>query len=226
MTKDIIPTKDPEFDIFQDEVVSKMGASKAAWGIPDEVVTDLNKKSNSWQNAWDKAKEKGNRSSGDVMAKDQARLVLEDTLRLALQRWIQLNELVPDDDKIRMGIKPHQKGKTKTPVPTTIPQIDLKPGNGNTVRIFFKQGVDEAGVSDRGKPEGVDRCGIVYKIGDPSPVSPNECPIAVDNGRSPISVIFQPTDAGKRVYVFAHWINTTNQLGPWTPTPINMIVPG
>jgi hypothetical protein len=94
------------------------------------------------------------------------------------------------------------------------------------VKVFAKQGVDEAGVSRRGKPKGVGQIEIAVKVGDPAPASADDCITRYNTGRSPYLLHPQPADAGKRLYVFARWINTRHEQGPWTSDAITMIVPG
>lgn len=226
MTTDQIPTSDADFDIFQKDVISTLSTNKAAWGIPTANITALTTAQTTWDNAWQIAQDKGNRTAAQIASKKLARTSLEKLLRQNIQQWVQTNPLVSDDQKIGMGIKPRDKSKSSVPVPDTIPLIELKGGNGNVVKVFFKQAAVEAGSSNRAKPAGVDSCYLAYKLGDPVPQSPADCPLNLVSGRSPVSIPFQTSDAGKRVYVFGRWMNTTKKPGAWTPVASSMIVPG
>ena len=223
---DVIPPGDSEFDIFQDDVFTTLTANAAAWNIPPTTLADLAAQQAIWTPAWNKAKDKGNRSRQDVEQKNTARGGYEPVLRNVIQQYVQNNTLVPDDARVSMGIRPRDTVRTRVPVPDTVPQLDILPGNGNVLRVNFRQQPGAPGTGSRGKPDGVERCNLRYKMGGTAPASVNDCPLAASGTRSPITLSFSGSDAGLRIYVYGQWENTRAEGGPWTPAAVSAVVPG
>jgi hypothetical protein len=223
---DPIPGPDVDFDIFQSDVVLTLTTNSVAWGIPAGTIAELAAQQLLWTPAWNKAKDKGNRSRQDVEQKNVVRGGYEPVLRNAIQQFVQYNKLVPDSARVSMGIKPRDTVRTRVPVPDTVPQVDILPGNGNVLLVNFRQQPGAPGTGSRGKPDGVVRCNLRYKMGGTAPASVSECPLIASGTRSPITLTFSGSDAGTRIYVYAQWENSRAEGGPWTPTSVNAVVPG
>lgn len=226
MAKDIIPTADADFDFFQNQVYTKSDTNRVAWGIPQVDLDDLKVLKDDWDAAWLIAKDPDERTSAEVQAKDSAREVYEPALRQFVQQWIQNNKKVSDQERVSMGIKPRDKTRTKNPVPASTPIIELKAGAASSIQVIFRYVPEGQDNSKKGKPEGIDRCEIKYKVGEPAPLTFADCPNDAAGSKSPILLSFTGTDGGKRIYVYARWVNTTNQPGPWTVIHVNMLIPG
>lgn len=223
--QDLIPPKDNQFNIFQEDVVTTCDTNKVAWNIPPTTITDLQALQTAWSAAWLIAKDKGNRSMAQVTAKDNARQDFEGSLRPFIQQYVQLNSAVTNADRVSMNIKPKDKNRTKVPVPTTIPMVDMMPGNGSTLLVNFRQQPDAQGSSRRGKPQGVSNCEFYYKVGGEAPVSPAECPVKTTASRSPLTLSFDPAQSGTRVWTYGRWVNTTGQAGPWIISAVTAVIP-
>jgi len=226
MKQDIIKKKDTDFDIQQDSIMKALTTNAVAWGIPNATIALLTASQTTWNAAWLAAKDKGMRTPSDVQAKKNARTDYVANLRPALQAYVQKNPLVTNADRVAMGVPPLNKTRKRSAVPTTVPQVDLKIGNGNIIHIFFKQGVDEQGVGRRGKPDGVSHAEVAINIGDPAPASADDCLTHLHKGRSPYQLQTTPADVGKRLYVFARWVNPRHEPGPWTTAPLTLVIPG
>jgi len=224
--QDYIPAGDAEFDQFQEEIYTTATAKKAGWKIPDDDLTALKTPHDDWVAAYTVAKDPDDRTRAQVRAKDDAREVYEPLLRQFIQRDLIRNSLVTNADLTSLALKRPDGTKTKVPKPTTVPDIQVTTGPGNTVKVGFRQAMQEKGVKSRGKPDGVARVRIKYKVGTPVPQSYKDCTDSVDASRSPATVSFSPDQAGQRVYFFAAWVNTTNQEGNYTPSAVSIIIPG
>lgn len=225
--RDIIPARDTDFDIFQQDVISTCTANKVPWAIPDATMTSIAALQQDWKDAWEAAKDKGSRTKQQTAEKTEARKNYEAALRPFLQSFVQNNVLVPDPAKEGMNIKPHSTARTKVPAPTTIPVLMLKPGTGTALKLFYKQEPENEGVSGRGKPSGVKFCDVVYKIGGATvPVSPAECDNSLLMTKSNATITFTAEQVGLKVYFFARWLNVNNEPGMWNTLPISAFIPG
>lgn len=179
MTKDIIPPKDGDFNTFQNNVIAAMVANALLWLIPNGVITALQGLQTTWTNAYRTYNDPAQRTAGVTTAKNEARSNFELQFRPAVQQYVQRNSIVTDQQRIDVGIKPIDRTRTPVAPPGTVPLLALKGGNGSQVRFHFTQGPDENGVSRRGKPAGVSRVQVVFKIGDPAPVGAVDCPVGI-----------------------------------------------
>ncbi len=223
--KDYIPAKDAEFDIWQENLVAIATANKVPWEILAAALTALGLFKAKWDTTWAAAKMKETRTSTQVKAKNIARKEYKTELRQFVQQWIQNNPLVTDADKISMGIKPKDGSKTPVPVPASVPQFDLLSGNGNSVRSFFRQAPDESGVSSRGKPAGVAYCEVAFVVGNTVPANEADFTERRNPTRSPFVIKSDFTQAGRRMYAMARWVNTKGQTGQWSPIQ-STVIPG
>lgn len=223
--KDYIPAKDAEFDIWQDNLDTIATTNKIAWDILPQALIDLNVFKVKWDTTWAVAKTKETRTSTQVKAKNIARKEYKTALRSFVQQWIQNNPKVTDADKISMGIKPKDGSKTPVPVPASIPQLDLLSGNGNSIKSFFRQAPDETGTSSRGKPAGVAYCEVAFVVSPTTPVNEGDFTDRKNPTRSPFVIKSDFTQAGKRMYAMARWVNTKGQTGQWS-TIQSTVIPG
>lgn len=224
--QDLIPRKDGEFNDFQDLLMTTVTANAVVWSIPAGEVTTGTTLKSAWDGTYARVINPVTKTKPNVEAKNNARDSYKAWMRPFLQRYIVLNPILTDADRVALGLKPRDHTRTRVPVPTTTVQLDLAAGHGSTVKVLFHPEADAEGNSHRGKPKGVAQCEIVFKADAPAPVSPDECnnyKVATD---SPLLIGFASAQAGKRLYVFARWLNSRNEGGPWTTVPASIIIPG
>ncbi|MFZ1611489.1 MAG: hypothetical protein WAT52_10495, partial [Chitinophagales bacterium] len=212
---DIIPPQDIEFNIFQEVVVSTSTTNMLGWNIPAANLSNLQVLQTAWAAAWLVAKDRGNRSKAQVMAKTVARKQYEAALRPFVQQWVQLNSAVTNADRVSMNIKPRDKTRTKIPAPSTLPMVEIMPGNGSTLLLNFRQQPEANGSSRRGKPEGAASCEFYYKVDGDAPASPADCPMRIMATRSPVMLNFDSGMSGRRIWTYSRWMNATGQGGQW-----------
>jgi hypothetical protein len=214
--KDPIPAADDKFDTLQKTIVDKTTLNAATWQITMTEITDLLPLQTIWNNTYPPTKDKKNTTSQQREAKNLARKNYEKKLRRFIKVWIYANEHMTDADIELCGLNPHDKIRTRVPVPASVPQVDTRPEPGHRMKIFFKQSPDENGISKRGKPKDVAEIEFVAKIGAPAPAGPDECNKTIREKRSPALAKFTTQEKGLTVYYFARWINNRGEGGGWT----------
>ena len=214
-TNNLIPRPDGEFDSFQSGFMSAINANAADWKIPSDDITVLTPLQEAWKTDWAIAKNKKNCTTAQRKAKDSSRKAYEKELRVFIKKWVYLNKNM-DAKAIEMcGLTPHDTTRTKNPVPTTLPLVDVVMGKGNVLQIIFRQQLNEPGSSRRGKPKGVAFCQFFYMIGT-KPANPEDCTKFTQSSRSPIKVQLPSGLGGQTVWFYARWLNQLNEGGPWT----------
>ena len=227
--QDYIPVEEEKFDTFQSNLFTYISAHQPGtanpWGYPQQRVNTLGSLKGAWDAAWAVAKNKGNRTAGDVQAKDDARDLYEPEIRQFVKEFLKNNLLITNEERVEMGIPVPDTDSGPVPVPVTVPAIEMESGAGSQIVIHFKPFPETPGSDSKGKPKGISRMEIVYKIGTPAPQNPDECNKFDSATRTPKRIDFNPADSGKRVYFFFRWVNTRNQPGPWTDEADSIVIP-
>jgi hypothetical protein len=126
--RDWIPGPDKEFsDFFENYVkivVANTALSKPVWThIPDERVNELSHSYGDWLMAYDKLKSP--HTSGDVLAKNEARDKAEDILRAFNREYVLNAREVTDAQRRDMGCPVHDSHPTPVPRPQAEPEADI-----------------------------------------------------------------------------------------------------
>jgi len=215
-----IPRKDIAFDLFQSNLITLVAPNIDTWGILASDFTELKNAQAVWTDAFGKAVNKQNRTSADVQAKADARVMYEKELRRFVGQWLAKNAKVPDSERERMGLTVRTNAHTLMPTPTTSPigWIDFSLYYQHTVH--FK---DEASPR-RAKPKGVHGCEIWMKLeADDSQSNPDYTYVATSTC-SPYLNKFDESYAGKKVSYRFRWVNTRGEFGPWSVAISGMVV--
>jgi hypothetical protein len=229
---DYIPSSDPDFDQFQENLYSTSSTNAATWNIPTTAIGVLTPLKKSWDNAWADAKDANNRTRVQTKAKDDARDAYEPAIREFVQGQLIHNTAIASSDLKGIGLKRRDGTRTSSPVPTDTPLCDDQPAPGFTVEVNFRPETSAPGTSKRAKPKGIDRLeinGLVVPQQAPAadgskpavpagaPKSPADCNITASSKKSPLRISFDPSQAGSWFFYFPHWVNSRNENGPIGP---------
>jgi hypothetical protein len=126
--KDWIPHPDEEFEDFFKKysitVMTNTSGSTPLWThIPDARVNELTNSYGAWHIAYDKLK--GAHTSGDVLAKNEARDEGKDILRAFNRQYILNAREVTDAQRRDIGCPVHDPHPTPVPRPKAEPEADI-----------------------------------------------------------------------------------------------------
>jgi hypothetical protein len=219
--RDNIPDSDPEFDIWQENLVATVDSSGTGWSIPATAVTALKSKQTVWNAAYAKASILKTRSSADVQDKNDARTDYEKNLRSFISEYLAYNSKITNGDRDRLQIKVHSSQRTPVSVPVTHPVGEINISSNQRHIINYV----DSDTNAKGKPAGVHGCEIWKKVGGDTPVDDSEYTYLATVTSSPYIASYGISDISKRVYYRFRWVNTRGETGPWS-TPISAIVGG
>ena len=219
---DYIPRTDAEFYVWQFNLIDILVENATAWGIPPEEVTALKASQTRWTTAYEKANNKQNRTSADVITKDEAGEEYTKLIRNMVQQWLVLNSKVTDGDRVRMGINVRTTTHTPVPPPSTFPvgRVDFSLRLQHTISFY-----DQASAHSNAKPEGVTGCEIYLKADGEAPKSVDEMNFQGTCTASPFVLKFDSTKAGKTAWYWLRWVNRKGEPGPWS-SPISAMIVG
>jgi hypothetical protein len=229
--KDPFTKPNGAYDTFVNQLYNQVNTNHVAWNILPATVAAILALLTPWNTLWPISKQKTTSTSTDRANTRLARKLLTAYLRPFVQASIYRNISMTDADIIACGLDPHDRVKSPVGKPTTEPAMDYKVSGTHLISAFYKQSPAEAGVSGRGKPVGVGLLKVALFISngtpeksDPAPASPDDFPKTITGRRSPVKILFNASDAGKKVTFAACWISTSNINGDWNEV-LTMIVP-
>ena len=212
--KDFIPRSDPDFNIFQANLITIITPNVTAWGILAADLTALTPFQTAWATAFNKANNKTNRTSADIQAKDDTRKIYEKAMRNFLAQWITRNPRVPDSERERIGLNIRDTNPTRSfnveESSSPIGKIDFSIRMQHTINF-----VDSNSPRSKAKPNGIHGCEIWTKLGGEAPVNASELIFVATDTRTPYVLHYTGTDGGKIAYYWLRWVSNTGICGPW-----------
>ncbi|MDR2632879.1 MAG: hypothetical protein LBC51_04560 [Treponema sp.] len=138
----------------------------------------------------------------DMERKKDTRKVCEKALRVYVQAYLARNPAVSDEDRVAMGIPVYKTGRSKRPLPETVPELEVDTGTPRRHLVHYR----DRGSKHRGKPEGVAGIEIRWAVLEGHPVSIEEELIKSGyDTASPWVNDFEEGDRGKKVYYCGRW---------------------
>jgi hypothetical protein len=219
---DYIPKGNFQFDVWQTNLVNKTETNYASWGIPKDSFTRLKEGQAPWTLAFAVAKNRHNRTSADVQARNDARKTYKKEIRIFVSQWLSKNTAISNGERVSLGITVPSATHTPSAVPATSPEgtVDFSARQQHTIRYR-----DAAASLSKAKPKGVYGCEIWINIGGETPGSIEEFTFLSVSTRSPYKATLHSKDAGKTAWYCLRWINTRGIHGPWS-NPIGGIIVG
>ncbi len=223
-TRDLIPSRDEDFNSFQSNLLLQVTGNAVAWQIPAAVITDLATHQTAWQAAWANYIDETKRTKGVTQTKNTVRLTYESSLRKFIQKWIYDNNTMTSANIVDCGLKPRDTTRTPVPVPDTVPVVEFSVMSGHRLKARVTQQPNAEGVTKRAKPKGVANIELVYILNAEGSIQPHDCTHQRFSTKPLFELAFELKEAGARLQGFARWLNTKNQPGPWGDV-FNAIVP-
>jgi hypothetical protein len=218
---DYIPYTDPEFDLWQKNLMEKIKQFMSTWGISPDKVMGLDSKQGVWNIAFPKASNKQNRTATEVQAKNDALEDYKKEIRHFVTEFLASNSLVSDSDRISMGLTVKSGTRTATPVPTTSPlgTVDFAVRLQHTLHLS-----DQATPQSKAKPVGVHGCEVWVKFGGDAPRDASELSYQGVSTTNSYTITYEGKQANILAYYWLRWVNTRGEYGPWSVTVSSIIV--
>lgn len=218
---DYLPSSDPEFDLWQKNLMEKIKQFMLAWGISPDKVMGLDSKQGVWNIAFPKASNKQNRTTTEVQAKNDALEDYKKEIRHFVTEFLASNSLVSDSDRISMGLTVKSGTRTASPVPTTSPlgTVDFSVRLQHILHLS-----DQATPQSKAKPAGVHGCEVWVKFGGEPPKDASELQYLGVSTTNSYTITYEGKQANIVVYYWLRWVNTRGEYGPWSITVSSIIV--
>ena len=210
--RDYLPRKEAEFYMWVVVFFTYLIANLQRFGIAEGVIAPLIVLRDDFDEKYATAQATATRTQSSILAKNNAIEALKEAVRKFVREYLAFNHLVTDEDRTNMGLPVYKKGHTPVPVPATYPVFTIDSSIIRTLKIFFRDAMDEA---RRGKPFGVHGAEIRWSISDAPIVNPDDLPHSAFDTRSPFVLEFSGEQRGLTVWFCLRWENTRGEKGPW-----------
>jgi hypothetical protein len=184
------------------------------------VYQDLAAQRNDFEQKLVTAEEPSTRTKTSVQVKNDAHKALEKNIRQAVKEYLANNHNVTNGDRDDMGLPIHDPKPTPPPIPTDMPVGEVNTSTHQQHIIHVKAG----SLTGKAKPPKVHGYEVWHKVGGDPPASDAEWMYVNFSSRSPLIVGYPQTEVGKTVYYRFRWVNTRNQPGPWSESPVSAVI--
>ena len=205
-----IPTKDADFNVWQEIISTAVEENVTAWGIDAAWHTGSFKPAcTEWNLAWEKYENPATRTTLITAAKKEKRTAYEKMLMILIAN-LRSNTRLTDDERRALGIHIRDTKPTPTPAPTSFPVVAIDTSMMRRLTISFR----DSATKSAAKPKGVHGAEIKWLIVSEKPLVEDLINSAFDT-RTPYTLEFADDQRGKTVWVCLRWENTRGEKGPW-----------
>jgi hypothetical protein len=212
-TSDYLPGKDAEFVQWTKSFLTVLLPMCDRIGFPSALHQQLDTENNDFTAKYLVIENPETRTSVAIRRKNDARKVLEITLRQSIAEYISRNHLVTDSDRESLGLPIRKTTRTPAPVATTYPEFEI---NCSMIRQLTIQFYDQGKQKTKGKPAGQHGAELRWGISDTQVIDAEDLSHSAFDTRTPFTLTFQGHDRGKTVYLCLRWENTRGEKGPWS----------
>jgi len=199
---------------FMNNTLTYCVPNAVAWSIPDDVIKDLQTKGVNYSKNYAIANNRQTQSPAATVARDASWSIVKPPLVDLYNDYLINNDAISAADKQALNIYTvNNGGSAPIPAPVTTPTVTLTAIQIAVLKVLF---TDSDTPGSHAKPNGISFCELWYKIDGAAPASPDECPDSCYISRSGSTMVFEPTQRGKTIYVYARWVTRTGKTGQWS----------
>lgn len=217
--RDYIPRSYPAILSWLLNFLSYAVQSASRLNLPAAKIEALQIDIHALQSVYDKA-ENPNAGKADRLERKEKVAAVVKTVRNFVNAYLRYNELLTDEDRVKMGLHVPDTIATPSGVPTTIPSAKVDTSIILRLTLHYR----DSGSTSRAKPAGVHGCEIRWALLPKPPETTEDLTHTTFSTRSPYTFEFEENQRGKTVYFRLRWENMRGRKGPWGEI-VNAIVP-
>ena len=208
-----IPAEDGKALTWMQKFSGVLSARAEVYGVSDADAENLAMLVDRYAESYPLAIDELTRGPVTVAKKDEARAFAEQACR-TFAILIKANAGISDPDKIAIGVRPVNPGRTPVDAPTTYPMLMVVGGTplAQTVRY-----ADSATPGSGRKPFGAIQLQLFVTLAEAVAADPTDARLQGTHTRNPVGVGFDKADDGKVATYFARWITRRGDAGPFGP---------
>jgi len=199
-----------QFYQFADRFIEYVCEHSGEWEVPPiELQNEMLSQFSAFQDALNKSTR--NPTPANIIRRNEARAVLEKTIRNMVNQFLRFTPIT-DADRKEMGIPIRDTVRTPhTTVSETVEFIFETRGTNNLKIRFWQTGSDS-----KARPKGFSGAVIIWALSEEEPATNDDYIGHTLATRTPHTIEFDNHDSGKRVWVKICWQNARGILGRWS----------
>jgi hypothetical protein len=216
---------DPEFFGAQGVCVNAVVTNALTWGIPAPAVAALVAQRAVYEPLYLKLLDTNTRTRADIAAHRLGRKTYENKCRLFWNKWIEDNDEIPAEEKLKTGGRLKDIEPSPSPVITDTPYMALRTAGRGRIEIRAQTTEDATKPSMPSFANLIECRFVVLEQGDIAPDNPENFTKKEVSSRSKFILHVGEQNAGKKFWGVFRWVNTARpkQEGPWTD-PISITI--
>ena len=217
---DYIPKGINEFYVWQGNFHTRVSEKLTSFKIDAEKLIPVTEAQSKYELAFKQSSNPDATNRSDRVERNKRTAEYKAQIRAFVNESIRYNSDVTDYDRKYLGLTIPSGTRVPASVPTTIPEANVDFSQRLQHTLYFR----DQNATSKAKPKGVHGCEIWYKVGGEAPVSVSELTYVDTDTRSPFVIKFDGEDRGKIVYYWLRWVNSRNEVGPWSKPVSGAIV--
>jgi hypothetical protein len=212
MSNSYIPRRDSNALAWMRSFADGIAAQPTVYGLTTSDALSISNAVGAFEAAMRLAKNDGTRTPVTVLMKDEARAAAEQIC----QRYYSLikpNETVSDADKVAIGVRPVNRGRTPITCPQTSPLLSI---TRCTPGVQVVRYADTNTPDSMAKPFGAVFLELRVAIADTLAGDVEQARPAGMFTRNPASVSFTNQHDRMKATYFARWVSRRGEVGPWS----------
>ncbi len=206
-TRDYIPNRMGDFATWQANLVTKVAAAPASWGLPAPKVTELQAKQTAYLLLYNKITDPNTKTKGAVEQHADGRKTYEKYLRGFVKEFLVNNSAISIEEKISLGINPGTNAGSSRPAIDEEPLLQLRARGALQIVVQVRTETDSTRPSIHPLADGVE---IRYTFGSTPPAGVAECREVFFSTKARFKKTMSADVEGKSIYMYARWSNTTD----------------
>jgi hypothetical protein len=206
-----IPSKEADFLDWSANLIAVSKEHKTEWNLPEQPLADIETLHNEVMALHEKCQTAAY-TKLDMQAKNEKRAALKKAEEVFVRNNLQNNDAMTNSGREALRIPIYDRNPTPHPKPSTIPDTEVTTPLPRTIEIKIRA----ENAARWGKPEDVQGLEFCWVIADSPPEKIADLIHSDFATRTPLSLVFDEDQRGKRLYFATRWENGTVKKGKWS----------
>ncbi|GHU49867.1 hypothetical protein FACS1894200_08980 [Spirochaetia bacterium] len=206
-----IPAKEAEFIDWSENLITVSEAHDADWNLMPSKVAELRTLHTEVKRLHLLCKTSSH-TKVDMEIKNQKKAELIAMEAVFVRNNLQNNDFMTDAGRTELQIPIHDKIYTPHGAPAGVPDIEIETPLPRTVRVCFRA----LNALRWGKPEDVHGLECLWSLLDAPPERVSDLLHSTFSTATPLDLVFEDDQRGKRIYFAVRWESDTNKKGSWS----------
>ncbi|MDR1126587.1 MAG: hypothetical protein LBL06_00505 [Treponema sp.] len=206
-----IPAREKDFVDWSYNLIAVSIVHKTEWKLSEDKLTELQTLHTAVK-ALHELCQTTSYTKLDMQVKNEKKKQLIYLEKVFVRNNLQNNDAMTDNGRTALRIPIHNNKHTPVPAPDCIPEIEIETPHLRTVRIRFR----DQHAARWGKPARVHGLECVWALMETPPVKVSDLLHSEFSTRSPLELVFEEDERGKKVFFAARWETGAMKKGKWS----------